>query len=415
MLHKILALLFSILLLAGCMGTNAKKQGSDAGAAAPASKVVLGIERVSEPEISKLLSGKRLGLFTNQTGVDSQLRSSVDILREQFQLSAIFVPEHGLFGAVEAGKKFASSTYEGIPVLSLYGSSRRPSKEMLEQIDAMVVDIQDVGVRHYTYFSSLAYIMEGCAKYNKQVIVLDRPNPLGDKIQGPVLKTEYATFIGLYSIPLRHGFTIGEFARYINKEEGIGCQLEVVPMRNYRAGMDWQGTGLPWVQTSPRIPTAECAYLYCITGSLGNGNLSVGIGTGKPFYFVGAPFLDAQRVKKALDEQHLPGMGFRVAAYTPEAAAYAGKLVQGVEIYVLDREKANLPEAGYVILQTLRQLYPNMLTFKERGYGLKGYKIDTNLGESSSREGLPAIEVFPRWRQESADFAQKAKPYKLYK
>ena len=257
--------------------------------------------------------------------------------------------------------------------------------------------------------------METCAKFDKQVVVLDRPNPLGDKMQGPVLKPEYATFIGLYSIPLRHGLTIGEFARYINKEEGINCKLDVVTMKNYRASMDWQETGLPWVQTSPRIPTSECAYLYCITGSLGNGNLSVGIGTGKPFHFVGAPFMDAEQVKKALDEQHIPGIGFRAAVFTPEAAAYARQLVQGVEIYILDKEKANLAEAGYVILQTLRQLYPGMLTFKERGYGLKGYKIDTNLGESSAREGLPQKEVFSRWQQETTDFMRKAMEYKLYR
>lgn len=413
MLRKILLLLMCILLLSGCMGTNAKKMDLD-GEQKAAAKVVLGIERVAEPEVKKLLEGKRLGLFTNQTGVDSKLRSSVDILRTQYTLSAIFVPEHGLYGAVEAGKKFASSEHEGIPVLSLYGSSRRPSKEMLEHIDTMVVDIQDVGVRHYTYFSSLAYIMEACAKYNKQVVVLDRPNPLGDKMQGPVLKPEYATFIGLYPIPLRHGLTIGEFARYINKEEGINCALEVVPMQNYRAGMEWQATGLPWVQTSPRIPTAECAYLYCITGSLGNGNLSVGIGTGKPFHFVGAPFMEAAKVKQALDDKKLPGMGFRAAAFTPEAGAYAGKVVQGVEVYVLDKNKANLAESGYVILQTLRQLYPGLLTFKERGYGLKGYKIDTNLGESSARENLPAQEVFSRWQQETTDFSHKVKKYKLY-
>ena len=410
MLRKILLLLLCIVVLSGCMLTNAKKMDVENSS----SKVVLGIERVTEPEFSKLFKGKRLGLFTNQTGVDSMLRSSVDILRGQYNLSAIFVPEHGLYGAVTAGEKFNDSQYQNIPVLSLYGASRRPSKEMLDKIDTMVVDIQDVGVRHYTYFSSLAYIMEACAKYNKEVVVLDRPNPLGDKIQGPVLKPEYATFIGLYSIPLRHGFTIGEFARYINKEESINCQLEVVPMRNYRASMDWAATGLPWVQTSPRIPTAECAYLYCITGSLGNGNLSVGIGTGKPFHFVGAPFMDAAQVKQALDAQRLPGIGFRAAVFTPEAGAYAGKLVHGVEIYVLDKEQANLAEAGYQILATLRQLYPDMLTFKERGYGLKGYKIDTNLGESSARENLPAKEVFSRWDQETAAFGKKAKLYKLY-
>ena len=411
MLRKVLVLLFCIVFVAGCMGTKAAKQGA---LVQSGKQVVLGIERVAEPEFSKLFKGKHLGLFTNQTGVDSKLRSSVDILREQYNLSAIFVPEHGLYGAVTAGEKFNDSQYQNIPVLSLYGASRRPSKEMLDKIDTMVVDIQDVGVRHYTYFSSLAYIMEACAKYNKEVVVLDRPNPLGDKIQGPVLKPEYATFIGLYSIPLRHGFTIGEFARYINKEESINCQLEVVPMRNYRASMDWAATGLPWVQTSPRIPTAECAYLYCITGSLGNGNLSVGIGTGKPFHFVGAPFMDAAQVKQALDAQRLPGIGFRAAVFTPEAGAYAGKLVHGVEIYVLDKEQANLAEAGYQILATLRQLYPDMLTFKERGYGLKGYKIDTNLGESSARENLPAKEVFSRWDQETAAFGKKAKLYKLY-
>lgn len=410
MLRKILLLLLCIVVLSGCMLTNAKKMDVEK----PSGKVVLGIERVSEPEFSKLFKGKHLGLFTNQTGVDSKLRSSVDILREQYNLSAIFVPEHGLYGAVTAGEKFNDSQYQNIPVLSLYGASRRPSKEMLTKIDTMVVDIQDVGVRHYTYFSSLAYIMEACAKYHKEVIVLDRPNPLGDKMQGPVLKPEYATFIGLYAIPLRHGLTIGEFARYINKEEGIGCALEVVPMQKYRASMDWLATGLPWVQTSPRIPTAECAYLYCITGSLGNGNLSVGIGTGKPFHFVGAPFMDASKVKVALDALKLPGMGFRAAAFSPEAGAYAGQLVQGVEIYVLDKEQANLAEAGYQILATLRQLYPDMLTFKERGYGLKGYKIDTNLGESSARENLPAKEVFLRWDQETAAFGKKAKLYKLY-
>ena len=183
MLRKILLLLLCIVVLSGCMLTNAKKMDVEKSS----SKVVLGIERVTEPEFSKLFKGKRLGLFTNQTGVDSMLRSSVDILRGQYNLSAIFVPEHGLYGAVTAGEKFNDSEYQNIPVLSLYGASRRPSKEMLDKIDTMVVDIQDVGVRHYTYFSSLAYIMEACAKYNKEVVVLDRPNPLGDKIQGPVL------------------------------------------------------------------------------------------------------------------------------------------------------------------------------------------------------------------------------------
>ncbi|WP_299447906.1 DUF1343 domain-containing protein [uncultured Phascolarctobacterium sp.] len=418
MLYRILSFLVCVLLLTGSSYTNAGKQNMSAEAlrhGGAVQRVVLGVERLAEPEVQQLLQGKRLGLFTNQSGVDSNLRSSVDLVRERYNLTAIFVPEHGLFGAVAAGEKFSSHEYQKIPVLSLYGDRRRPNKEMLDKIDIMVVDIQDVGVRHYTYFSSLAYIMEECAEQQKQVVVLDRPNPLGGLMQGPVLKEQYATFIGLYPIPLRHGLTIGEFAKYINKEQKINCPLAVVPMQNYRRLMTWDDTLLPWVQTSPRIPTAETAFLYCITGSLGNGNLSVGIGTGKPFHFIGAPFMDAAQVKTALDALKLKGIGFRAAAFTPKAGAYTGELVQGVEIYVLDKRTANLPEAGYAILQALRRLYPDKLTFKERGYGLPGYKIDTNLGESSAREGLPAAEVFSRWQKECAAFAKTAQPYLLYK
>lgn len=418
MLYRILSFLLCVLLLTSCAYTNAGKQAMTPEVlrhSGVSRRVLLGVERLAEPEVQQLLQGRRLGLFTNQSGVDSKLRSGVDLVRERYNLAAIFVPEHGLYGAVAAGEKFSSHEYQKIPVLSLYGDSRRPSKEMLDKIDVMVVDIQDVGVRHYTYFSSLAYIMEECAKQQKQVVVLDRPNPLGGLMQGPVLKEQYATFIGLYPLPLRHGLTIGEFAQYINKEQKINCSLAVVPMQNYRRLMTWEDTLLPWVQTSPRIPTAETAFLYCITGSLGNGNLSVGIGTGKPFHFIGAPFMDAVQVKNTLDDLKLKGIGFRAAAFTPEAGAYAGELVQGVEIYVLDKRAANLPEAGYAVLQALRRLYPDKLTFKERGYGLPGYKIDTNLGESSAREGLPDAEVFPRWQQECVDFAKTVQTYLLYK
>ena len=187
-------------------------------AAAGEKRVVLGIDRIDEPFAKQLLAGKRLGLFTNQSGVDSKLRSSTELLQKSYNLTALFVPEHGLFGAVAAGETFESHTYKDIPVHSLYGEDRRPTAKMLDEIDTMVVDIQDVGIRHYTYFSSLAYIMEECAKAKKQVVVLDRPNPLGGAMQGPVLKPEYKTFIGLYELPLRHGLTIGEFASYIKQK-----------------------------------------------------------------------------------------------------------------------------------------------------------------------------------------------------
>lgn len=384
------------------------------GSAASA-RVLLGVERLHEPSVQQLLTGKRLGVFTNQTGVDSSLRSSVDLLQAKYKVTAIFVPEHGLFGAVAAGETFAGHEYQEVPVFSLYGDTRRPTQEMLEQVDAVVVDIQDVGVRHYTYFSSLAYIMEECARYKKEVIVLDRPNPLGGAMEGPVLKAGNESFIGLYHIPLRHGLTIGEFAGYINKTQKINCRLNVVPMKGWHRAMLWQDTKLPWVQTSPLIPTAETAFLYAATGVSGDSNLSVGVGTAKPFYFMGAPFAEAQAVKKALDEQHIAGVSFRAAAFTPRYGAYEGELVQGVEIYLTDVRRVNLPELDYLLYMTFSGLYPGKVTTPERGYGSKGYKLDIALGESSLREGAESTAVFARWRQECAAFAQEAAPYLLYK
>ena len=384
-------------------------------AAAKENRVTLGIERIDEPFVQEQLAGKRLGLFTNQSGVDSRLRSSVALLQEKYNLTALFVPEHGLFGAVAAGETFASHSYKHIPVHSLYGATRRPTPEMLAQIDAMVVDIQDVGIRHYTYFSSLAYIMEECAKEKKQVIVLDRPNPLGGTIQGPVLKPEYKTFIGLYELPLRHGLTIGEFARYINSTQHIDCDLKVIPMKGWHRRQLWQDTGLPWVQTSPLIPTPETALLYGVTGVCGDSNLSVGVGTAKPFYFVGAPFADADAVKATLDARHLAGVAFRAARFTPRYGAYQDELVQGVEIYLTDVRRVNLPELDYILFSTFKSLYPEQIKTPERGYGSKGYKLDIALGESSLREGEAAETAFARWQQECADFTQQVKPYLLYK
>ncbi len=381
-------------------------------------RVVLGVERLGESAQQELLSGKRVGLFTNQTGVDSRLNSSVDLVQAQYNLTAIFVPEHGLFGAVAAGEKFSGSTHHSVPVYSLYGDTRRPTKEMLDAIDTMVVDIQDVGIHHYTYFSSLAYIMEECAKAHKQVVVLDRPNPLGGAIQGPVLKAGNESFIGLYQLPLRHGLTIGEFARFINSTQKLNCDLTVVPMLGWHRNMLWRDTKLPWVMTSPLIPTEATAFLYGATGCIGDSNLSVGVGTAKPFFFVGAPFVDAEKLKTALNAVLPAGAGVRQAAFTPRYGAYSGELVQGVELYITDMRHVNVAELQYVIYQTLMRLYPDKITTPERGYGAKGFKLDIAWGEDSLRlckEAEANEAVFARWRTECAAFAQQVKPYLLYK
>lgn len=377
-------------------------------------QVTLGVERLGEPAVQNLLAQKRIGLFTNQSGVDSKLTSSVELVKRNAALQAIFVPEHGLFGAVAAGDEVQSHDCAGIPVISLYGDTRRPTREMLDKIDAMLVDIQDVGIRHYTYFSSLAYIMEECAKHNKEVIILDRPNPLGGAMEGPLLKKEYATFVGLYPLPLRHGLTIGEFARFINATQKLNCKLEVVRMKGWKRSMLWQDTGLPWVMTSPQIPTAETALLYGVTGVIGDSTLSVGIGTTKPFAFVGAPFAESSKVKAALDALEISGVAFRAASFTPRYGEYAGELVQGVEVYVLDTRKVNFAELQYKIYLALKKLYSEKVQSQKREYA-DGYKMDIVLGESSLRECADEKETFARWQQECADFAKEAQPYLLYK
>mgnify|MGYP002283737879 FL=1 len=217
-------ILLVVVLITGCADAGRRDQDKKS---VHGPTVTLGIERIGEYE--QLFAGKRVGLITNQTGVDSKLRSSEDILLAQTDLTGIFVPEHGLFGAVAAGDDVDGAEYKGVKVYSLYGATRRPTPAMLDSIDVMTVDIQDVGARHYTYVSTMAYAMEECAKAGKKFVVFDRPNPIGGLMEGPLLRQEQASFIGLYPVPLRHGLTIGEYARYINDPQELGIELTVIP------------------------------------------------------------------------------------------------------------------------------------------------------------------------------------------
>ncbi|MCD8198862.1 MAG: DUF1343 domain-containing protein, partial [Phascolarctobacterium sp.] len=375
-------------------------------------KVMLGIEQAGD--CGELLSDKRLGLLTNQTGVDRNLKRSVDILKEKYQLAAIFVPEHGFYGAVAAGEELGDNIFEDITVFSLYGDTRRPTPEMLDQIDVLCVDIQDIGTRHYTYVSTMAYAMEACAAAGKQVVIFDRPNPLGGKMEGPVLKPEFKSFIGLYEVPLRHGLTIGEYAKFINEKYEVNSDLVVVPMKGWHRNMLWQDTGLPWVTTSPLIPTAETAFLYAATGICGDTGLSVGEATAKPFYYVGASYLDETLLTSIFNKLSLEGLRFRPAAFTPRWGKYEGELVKGVEIYLLDKKNVNLPQLGYLLMSTIKTLYPEDFVLMERAYD-GGHKVDIALGEDSFSKGEEPAEAFDRWDKECADFAEIVQPYLLYK
>lgn len=418
-MKKIALLFLALMMLTSCASAklynkNAVKPESEVCLKQENTATVLGIDRIDEEAVAALLKDKKIGVFTNQSGINSKLECSVDVLCEKFDVKGIYVPEHGLFGAVVAGEKFNNAQYNGVTVYSLYGETRRPTEEMLRDIDVLVVDIQDVGVRHYTYTSSVAYVMEECAKYNKKVVILDRPNPLGGAVEGPVLKPEYSSFIGLYELPLRHGLTMGEFARFINSEKNINCPLEIVAMKNWHRNMYWQDTKLPWVQTSPLIPTAETALLYNVTGISGDMGISNGVGTAKPFYFVGATYADAHTLKKALEALNIPGVGFRVAVYAPRYGNTTGAEVHGLEIYLLEPRKVNLSELGYLINYTFQELYPEQTKKLPQRYGGLGVKINIALGEDSLAKHEKPELTFERWQRECKEFSERVKPYLLY-
>ena len=241
--------------------------------------VKLGIDNVDD--YLYLFKDKRVGLITNQTGVNSQLESTIDVLRQKANMVALFSPEHGIRGAAAAGDKVASGVdgKTGIPVHSLYGATRKPTAEMLADIDVLCFDIQDVGARFYTYISTMAYAMESCREQNKLFVVFDRPNPIGgEAVEGPVLKQGLQSFIGLYPIPIRHGMTVGELARLFNEEFNINTDLAVVKMSGWQRRMYWEDTGLTWIMTSPNIPTPDTALVYPGTGLLGGTNISEGVG-----------------------------------------------------------------------------------------------------------------------------------------
>lgn len=409
MKRLVLALIVLVAVVsAGCVdaGKSDKKEADDSPA------VILGIERVDE--YAKLFAGMRVGLITNQTGVDSKLRSSEDILLEKTDLTGIFVPEHGLFGAVAAGDDVDGEEYKGVIVYSLYGSTKRPTQEMLDTIDVMAIDIQDVGARHYTYVSTMAYAMEECAKAGKKFVVFDRPNPISGVVEGPILKKDMDSFIGLYPVPLRHGMTIGEYARYINGTRNLGLDLAVIPMQGWQRQMYWQDTGLPWVGTSPQIPTAATTLYYVTTGILGDTNLSVGVGTTKPFYYVGAPFARQEEVAARLNSLQLPGVHFRPAAFIPAYGVFAKELCQGVELYITDATAYRAAATGANILRAFEELYPGRVVYPSR-YGSKGYKIDIALGENALRVGVPLERLLPRWERETREFTELVQPYLLYK
>lgn len=327
--------------------------------------VRVGLERVFSTNYKRHLKGQRVGLVTNHTAVTHDLKSSIDVFKEHrsegYKLAALFGPEHGIYGFGYAEEKIKNGKDDdGIPIFSLHGSTRRPTVQMLKDIDILVFDIQDIGSRSYTYISTLFYCMEEAAKQNIPVMVLDRPNPLnGMIIDGPMLEDNCRSYVSYINVPYCHGMTVGELARYFNAEYKVGCDLVVVPMEGWKRTMSFHDCGLPWVPTSPHIPEADTAYYYPTTGILGELQIvNIGVGYTLPFKCVGAPWIDSDAFAAKLNQQNFPGVAFKPFHYRPFFGRFAKKNCEGVLIVVTDPVRYKPVSTQYLILGILKSMYP---------------------------------------------------------
>ena len=320
------------------------------------------------------IRGKSIGLITNHTGVDDNLRSNYRLFSEisECQLSAIFSPEHGLWGAVQDGIAVNSIDTPdrniNVPVFSLYGQSMRPTAKQLEGIDLLVYDMQDVGARYYTYISTLLYAMEAASDCGIEFIVADRPNPItGIAVEGPILESGFESFVGIHKIPIRYGLTIGELAMLLKAERVPSCRLKVAWMDRYGRGMWFDDTGLPWVPPSPNMPTLTTATLYPGLCLFEGTNMSEGRGTTKPFEYIGAPWCNGERWAETLKALRLPGVLFRPVVFTPAPAAestkHAKQTCHGVAIHITDRERFRPVETAIHMLSTLATEYRDQFAF----------------------------------------------------
>lgn len=389
-------------------------------------KVEPGVDVFFKDGFAEELKGKRVGLVTNHTGVNSDLRPTYDLFLHNtlgFKLVAIFAPEHGFRGEVYADEVCDDiSDFHGVPVYSLYGKTRRPTSKMLANVDVIVYDIQDIGSRSYTYATTLFYVMEEAAKRRIPVIVLDRPNPIGGQIvDGPMLEEKWRSFLGYINIPYCHGMTIGELARLFNTEYKVGCNLSIVPMKGWKRDMAFRDTQLPWVPTSPYIPEADSPLFYATTGIIGSlGVVSIGIGYTLPFKVVGAPWIKAQTFSDALNAQKLSGVKFVPFYFRPQSGLYKGDPCEGVLIVVVNKETFKPLTVQYLMLGVLKTLYPVQVK-----KGLDG--LDTNhrnlfcmaCGNSEmltllTEEKYAAWKLIQYQKTDRDSFAVKRKKYLLY-
>ncbi len=389
------------------------------------SKVNTGIE-VLRSQNFKILEGKRVGLITNPTGVDSNLKPTIDILHEavNVNLVALFGPEHGVRGDVYAGDKVDNFTDSktGIPVYSLYGKTRKPTPEMLKDIDVLVYDIQDVGCRSYTYISTMGLAMEAAAENNIDFVVLDRPNPLGGlKIEGNLTETPFVSFVSQFKIPYIYGLTCGELALMLNEEKMLSnqCRLTVIRMKGWKRSMNWEKTGLEWVIASPHIPHKHSSYFYPATGILGElYYVSVGVGYTLPFQIVGAPWINAEKLSSNLNAIRIPGIVFRPVHFKPFYSVHKDENCQGVQMHIINYKKVSISDIQFYIIQELYKLYPEKAIFTNASpdrFGMFDKVSGTNMIRQGFSENYQFKDIKTYWYKDVEEFRKLSSKYYLYR
>ncbi len=434
-----------------------------AAAMSATATVKLGNEVLVEKKF-KPLAGKRVGLITNPSGVNSKFETTVEILQKspEVKLVALFAPEHGIYGDVPAGDKVTNrvDVRTGLPVYSLYDKTRKPTPEMLKGLDALVMDVQDAGVRSYTFISTMGLAMQACGEAGIEFVVLDRPNPLGgERIEGPMVIDEFRSFVSQYDIPYVHGLTIGELARMINCERWVTnqCKLTVVPVKGWKRSMLWADTKLPWIPTSPHVPEKDSPMYMAATGIIGElGSANIGVGFPVPFHCIGLPGMDMWKTADALNNYKIPGVKFKPLTYKPYYGPFTTNIISGAQLYILDSDRAPLTALNIYILEAAQKISGRDLfadakknfeeaeakkakaaaekAAKDKAEGKEPKKeeppktpvkpptafdmFDKVNGTDATRKalqaGVPASEIVKSWKAGEEEFRKKRKKYLLY-
>ena len=375
--------------------------------------IQLGIDRIDEYQ--NIFKGKRIALITNMTGYNSKGISTISVLKEKTDLRLLFSPEHGLNANFREGALVDNTVDRktSLKIYSLYGKQKKPTQEMLKDIDIVCFDIQDVGARFYTYIYTMAYAMQACAENGKMFVVFDRPNPIGgEAIEGFILQEEFKSFVGLYPITQRHGMTVGELSLMFNKEFGINCNLKVVPLKNWLRTSYFEDLPIVWIPSSPNIPNSNTALVYAGMCLFEGTNLSVGRGTTLPFHYLGAPFINADDLAEKLNNEKLKGVKFFPAYFTPSSSIYKGEACEGVYIAVNDKNSFQPVRVAVKMFNVIRKTYSE---FKINDEKMKRCGLNLLFGNASLTEkNIDEKALFEVMTFDEKKFAKKRKAYLLY-